>query len=183
MIESFSTTNSSENQTNISGSYYYPQTYDCSNQQYYYPSVNNSYNLDSTYYQQTSVYPSDGSYNYYYNTNSNVNYDYYNRSTAQIPIGPTVSPISSSANVSSSSSYLSDNSATSSPTIETLSSKPKSKKTKQSNTNILSTPISVPQEIAASNDSSTISVKLTNSSLWDRFNKHTTEMIITKQGR
>ena len=182
MIESFSTTNSSENQTNISGSYYYPQTYDCSNQQYYYPSVNNSYNLDSTYYQQPSVYPSDG-YNYYYNANSNVNYDYYNRSTSQIPIGPTVSPINSSANVSSSSSYLSDNSATSSPTIETLSSKPKAKKTKQASSNILSTPISVPQEIAASNDSSTVSVKLSNSGLWDRFNKHTTEMIITKQGR
>lgn len=148
------------------------------------------------------------SYNYYNYSNSNYFYpeqsyfgqDYYsNAVTSSSTIGvhnyppqqlvgvqTTSSPSSSSASSSSASPILSPETSTSAASSSIAEFVPptraKCSKKKPNKEVVITSGLDLSSAKVA-NEPSSVSIKLTNNSLWERFNRHTTEMIITKQGR
>lgn len=168
---------------NISSEYVYPenQSVETPCNSYEYQNYQNSFlephSSNSYYYSYPNQYDysqySDNQYNYFYNYNSSyyssnqfIPHNYYQDSQNL----ESFSSLSSSPNSSSSPSSL--NSAVQEPVQE------RTKKTKKTDKKDVSC-----NQLNKSSTETNLLVKLSNKSLWDRFNTHTTEMIITKQGR
>ncbi|CAF0955072.1 unnamed protein product [Brachionus calyciflorus] len=146
------------NQKVESNSYDY-QTYQNYSGSYYYP---NQYDYTTNGYQYNQ-------YNYFYNYDNS----YYSNGAQYYP--QYYNSQENSQNLESFSSSCSSSSV--SPNVtkpEKIKKIKKSEKVEK---------ISVPTVPISNTTDQTFSVKLSNKSLWDRFNAHTTEMIITKQGR
>lgn len=172
---------------NNSTEYVYPenQSVESPCNSYEYQNYQNSFlepqNSNSYYYTYPNQYDysqySDNQYNYFYNYNNS----YY--SNAQF--APNY--YQDSNNLESFSSVSSSPNSSSSPSINSLVQEPiveKPKKIKRSEKQEkISCKDQPGSQFNKSQTEANILVKLSNKSLWDRFNSHTTEMIITKQGR
>lgn len=172
MIESFVNPEVSQaDQTNYYQGYQQPGNSYVDPQNYattynYYANTNTSYEqtYPNTYYypqnQYSTSYPS-------YDNNNYQNYYsmYYNQNQVNTVANENYSSTSSTSSLSNEST-------------EIVKPKQVTKKSKKSQEQI-----SLPSKCLTNAVDGSISTKLTNKSLWDRFNAHTTEMIITKQGR
>ena len=172
---------------------YYQQTYnneniapsDSTTMPYYY----NGYNQN--YYGQNY-----GNYNYTANSYNSYSAPYENyfpvQKPVEIPLVSTTSSSSSSSSSVSTKSPIETEKVASNETVapSSIISKPsKINNAKTTKTNKSSKSQKVEQLIVPSNGLLTnasnmnIQCELANKHLWDKFNAHTTEMIITKQGR
>jgi hypothetical protein len=161
-----------------SDNYTYYNYYDSSNA---YASAYSSYN--PPYYQSNPYYNYNTAY-YSYNSippqapyNPATSYPTVSNDSAYISVqasnsnGSFTDDLYQAGANSSSSSSSGASSTSSSPTWST-ENKPNASKTKQ-----------IAPKLATATDPSSIGCELSNASLWSKFSVHTTEMIITKQGR
>lgn len=175
---------SNSNSSYQSTAYAYPNyTYPVENQMTNYfqydPAVYNNYYNQYQYYPKQENYQQQA-YNPYYNScgyqyDTNYSYSYYQAAPTNTvqKVEPETTP---AVNISISSS------SSASP-VSTNNVSKVTKTSKKSKTQKKSSVVSLAKEPSTPADLSNLTLKLTNKSLWEKFDSHSTEMIITKQGR
>ena len=142
-----------------------PDYYNAYSSQYAQENPGNYYNYNNPYYS----YPYDTNYMYNYQLNT----------PSQLTMTQTDTKLDTSVLSTSSDSSASNKSSSSSPDQNVPKAKPLNKKNKLPLIKV-EMPVLLNEQPA---DIASISINLTNMGLWEKFNTHTTEMIITKQGR
>ena len=175
------------NSSSYNNDYYYYYNNSNSSQTNYY--ANNQF-ANSQHYQQ-SAFPSNSSYyNYAGYDNSSVQQSLYQQHPVIVPVSATpvnetVNDSSSLLSISSSSSSANSSCTPQSPQSPVKPAKQeKNKKSKKSkNVSTKKDNQSESDALTGPTDLSQVNIDLSNMCLWDKFHQHTTEMIITKQGR
>jgi hypothetical protein len=187
--------------SNVTASVGYQNYSTYNNNQYnqYYPYNSNNNSNYNYYYPTNNTYNYSNQYQQYQYPNSYYAYNQYDSNYQQLPQSlPTTAAPSITTNTNDSSSLLSVSSSSSSSSSFTAPQSPqspvkkttpvankskKSKKLKSSVDNETSTTKDDINQTSGPIDLSLINIDLSNICLWEKFHQHTTEMIITKQGR
>jgi hypothetical protein len=171
------------------------------NQQFDYNYYNYNNNQSYQYQQQTDYYNNNNYQNVNYDTSTQApinDYSYFGQLNSYTNVNYQLNS-NYISNITSPSKYISTNISTSSCSSSSSSSTSESSITETTNRKIKkATKLSKKQKLKLemennidesnsllrfNSNETVVTVELTNLQLWSKFNEHTTEMIITKQGR
>ena len=188
-------TNMTSNYNMMPATNYYNSNYDTSiGNNYTYPTnhyanVNHSYYPINSYNSNLQYYPTNAYYNLQQPLINNISNDSAYLSAQSVNNTKSTSSSNSSPNSNTSiNSMKSSSSSTNNSPVTTNESlvkitKKKSKTTKERDVQAIQPALTSTTNSSVIKNTPKINIELTNTRLWSRFNSHTTEMIITKQGR